>query len=65
MITNKFFLTLARTIDHRVGHTDDCKPDIPVLPMKYALASFFMRFIIVLINFVTCSIVIASIIHHW
>jgi hypothetical protein len=65
MIRNKFFLTLARTIDHRVGHTDDCKPDIPVLPMKYALASFFMRFVIVLINFVTCSIVIASIIHHW
>jgi len=65
MIKNKFFLTLARTIDHRVGHTDDCKPDIPVLPMKYALASFFMRFVIVLINFVTCSIVIASIIHHW
>lgn len=65
MITNKFFLTLARTIDHRVGHTDDCKPDIPVLPMKYALASFFMRFVIVLINFVTCGIVIASIIHHW
>jgi hypothetical protein len=65
MIRNKFFLTLARTIDHRVGHTDDCKPDIPVLPMKYALASFFMRFVIVLINFVTCGIVIASIIHHW
>ena len=65
MITNKFFLTLARTIDHRVGYTDDGKPDIPVLPMKYALASFFMRFIIVMVSFVTCAFVIASIIHHW
>jgi len=65
MIQNKLFLTLARTIDHRVGYTDECKPDVPVLPVNYALASFVVRFIIVLVNFVTCGFIIANIIHHW
>lgn len=65
MTSNKLFLTLARTIDHRVGHTDDSKPDIPILPVKYALISFFIKFIIVLVNFITCAFVIANIIHHW
>jgi len=65
MMNNKFFLTLARTIDHRVGHTDECKPDVPVLPVNYAIASFILRFTFVLVNFVTCAFVIANIIHHW
>ena len=65
MINNKFFLILARTIDHRVGYTDECKPDVPVLPVKYALISFLIRFVIVLVNFVTCAFIIANIIHHW
>jgi hypothetical protein len=65
MTTNKFFLVLARTIDHRVGHTDESQPDIPVLPVKYALISFSIRFIIVMVNFITCAFIIANIIHHW
>ena len=65
MITNKFFLTLARTIDHRVGYTDESQLDISVLPVKYALISFFIRFTIVLVNFITCGFIIASIIHKW
>jgi hypothetical protein len=65
MITNKFFLTLARTIDHRVGNTDEAHPTVPVLPVKYALISFFIRFIIVMINFITCGFIIANTIHHW
>ena len=65
MITNKFFLTLARTVDHRVGMTDECKPEIPVLPVKYALISFFIRFAIVMVNFVTCGFIIAGVIRHW
>lgn len=65
IINSKFFLTLARTIDHRVGSTDDCKPDVPVLPIKYALFSFGMRLLIVLVNFITCAFIIANIIRKW
>lgn len=65
IVRSKFFLTLARTIDHRVGLTDEEKPDIPTLPINYALTSFFIRFIIVVINFTTCAFIIANIIHHW
>ena len=65
MIQNKFFLTLARTIDHRVGLTDDSRPDIPILPIKYALISFFIRFVLVIFNFLVGIFIIANIIHHW
>lgn len=64
-LTYRFFLILARTIDHRVGKTDSDTPDIPVLTMQEALISFFIKFFIVLVNFITCGFVIASIIHHW
>lgn len=62
---HRFFLVLARTIDHRVGKDDQDKPDIPVLTVKEALISFFIKLVIVLVNFVTCGFVISSIIHHW
>jgi len=65
VVTSKFFLVLARTIDHRVGLDDNERPDIPILPLNYALFSFFLRFLIVMINFITCTFVIFSIIHHW
>ena len=62
---HRFFLVLARTIDHRVGKNDQDKPDIPVLTMGEALISFFIKLIIVLVNFITCGFVISGIIHHW
>lgn len=65
MINNRFFLILARTMDHRIGKTDSEKPDLPVLTVEEALVSFFIRFFIFLINFITCCFVIANIIHHW
>jgi hypothetical protein len=61
----RFFLILARTIDHRVGRTDADEPSIPVLTMQEALLSFFIKFIIVLVNFITCAFVIANIVHNW
>ena len=61
----RFFLVLARTIDHRVGKTDTDLPDIPILTMQEALISFAIKFFIVLVNFVTCAFVISSIIRHW
>ena len=65
MTYSRFFLILARTIDHRIGKTDHDKPDLPILTVEEALASFFIKFIIVLVNFVTCGFVIANIIRHW
>lgn len=65
ILKNRFFLILARTIDHRVGYDDTERPEIPVLTVEEALFSFFLRFIVVLINFITCGFVIANIIYHW
>jgi len=64
-LTYRFFLIIARTIDHRVGRTDADKPDIPILTVQEALISFLIKFFIVLVNFVTCAFVIANIIHNW
>ena len=61
----KFWLIWARTLDHRVGRTDDDEPDIPILSLKDAQFSLFIRTIIVILNMVTCVFIIANIIKNW
>lgn len=62
---SRLLMILARTIDYRIGRTDLDKPDLPILNTEEALIAFFIKFIIVMVNFVTCGFVIASIIRHW
>ena len=62
---NRLLLILARTMDHRIGMNDSDKPDLPILTVEEALVSFFIKFVIVMVNFVTCGFVIANIIRHW
>lgn len=64
-LKNRWIFILARVIDHRIGRTDEEKPDIPTLTLTEALVSFSLRLLIVLVNFVTCAAVIANIVHHW
>jgi hypothetical protein len=61
----KFWLIWARTLDHRVGRTDDDEPDIPILSLKDAQFSLILRTIIVILNMVTCVFIIANIIKNW
>lgn len=65
MTNNRFLLILARTLDHRIGKTDEEKPELPILTVSEALISLIIRLFIVLVNFVTCGFVIANIIRHW
>lgn len=62
---NRTLLIIARAIDYRVGVTDDDIPEVPILTKKEAWTAFFVKLLIILINFVTCAAVIANIIHHW
>lgn len=62
---DRFLLVIARAIDYRIGLTDDDKPQDPVLKMTEAWSAFFLKLLIILVNFVTCGFVIANIIHHW
>ena len=64
-IIYRFFLILARTIDHRVGKSDHDEPNIPILTIEEALVVFYIKVIIVLLNIATCTLVIANIIRHW
>ena len=61
----KFWLIWARTLDHRVGRTDDDEPDIPILSLKDAQFSLILRTIIVVLNMITCVFIIANVIRHW
>lgn len=61
----KLWLIWARTLDHRVGKTDDDEPDIPILPLKHAQVSLLIRSFIVLVNLTTCFFIIANIIKNW
>ena len=62
---HQILLILARAIDHRVGFTDEDKPDIPILSQKAAWTAFWIKISIILVNFITCSFIIANIIHKW
>ena len=61
----KLWLIWARTLDHRVGRTDNDQPDIPILSLKDAQISLIIRTIIVLTNMVTCGFIIANVIKNW
>jgi len=61
----KLWLIWARTLDHRVGRTDDDQPDIPILSLKDAQFSLILRTIIVVLNMVTCLFIIGNIIKNW
>ena len=61
----RFLLIIARAIDYRIGRSDYDMPDVPILKMREAWAAFFIKLLIILINFITCAFVIANIIHHW
>lgn len=61
----KLWLIWARTLDHRVGRTDDDEPDIPILSLRDAQISLILRTLIVVINVVTCFFIIANIIKNW
>jgi hypothetical protein len=61
----RFILVICRAIDYRVGQTDHDKPADPILTQREAWTAFTIKLLIILINFITCSAVIANIIHHW
>ena len=61
----RLWLIWARTVDHRIGKTDDDAPDIPILKNKDANISLMIRTLIVIVNVVTCFFIIANVIRHW
>jgi len=61
----RIWLIWSRTVDHRIGKTDDDEPDIPILSLKQANISLILRTIIIIINVITCFFIIANVIRHW
>ena len=49
----RFLLVIARAIDYRIGLTDEDKPHDPVLKMTEAWSAFFLKLLIILVNFIT------------
>ena len=65
MNMKKLLLIWARTLDHRVGKTDEDQPDIPILSLGEARISLILRTIIIFVNITTCFFIIANIIKNW
>ena len=61
----ELWLIWCRTVDHRIGKTDEDQPDIPILSLKQAQISLFLRTSIILVNLITCFFIVANIIHKW
>jgi hypothetical protein len=64
-ISGRWIFVLARALDHRIGRTDEEKPDLPLLTLEEAMVSFYLRIFIVSLNVLTCILVIANIIKNW
>ena len=59
------WLIWCRTVDHRIGKTNEDQPDIPILSLRQAQVSLFFRTFIILVNVITCFFIVANIIHKW
>ena len=61
----KSMVNMCRTVDHRIGKTDEDEPNIPILSLKEAQISLFLRTFIIIVNLITCFFIVANIIHKW
>ena len=61
----KLWLIWCRTVDHRIGKTNDDEPQIPILTLSEANVSLLFRTGIIIINVITCFFIVANVIHHW
>ena len=61
----QLWLIWCRTVDHRIGKTDQDQPDIPILSLKQAQISLFLRTFLILLNVLTCIFIIINILHKW
>ena len=64
-VIKKAWLIWARTVDHRIGKTNDDQPDIPILSLGQAQVSLAFRTLILLVNVITCFFIVANVIHKW
>ena len=55
----------ARATGHLMGHTDDDRPDVPVLTLREARVALFLKTFWVIIHTVTCFFIMANTIRHW
>jgi len=64
-VIKKLWLIWARTVDHRIGKTDEDEPNIPILSLGQAQVSLALRTFVLLVNVITCFFIVANIIHKW
>ena len=64
-MVKKLWLIWCRTVDHRIGKTDEDEPNIPILSLKQAQISLLMRTLIIVVNLITCFFIMVNIIHKW
>ena len=55
----------ARAIGHYIGKTDDDMPEIPIVTLREAKRVLMLKTLWVMLQVMTCLIIIASIIKHW
>ena len=61
----QLWLIWCRTVDHRIGKTDNDEPNMPILTLHQAQISLLIRSTLVFINVITCFFIIANILHKW
>jgi hypothetical protein len=62
---NSFEKVWARATGHRMGRTDEDRPDVPILTLREARIVLFLKTFWVVIHVITCGFIIANTIRHW
>jgi len=55
----------ARATGHLMGHTDNDRPDVPILSLCEARIALTLKTFWVIIHVITCLFICANVIHHW
>lgn len=63
VMLKNLWLIWCRTVDHRIGKTNDDEPNIPILTLKQAQISLLIRSFIILVNLITYFFIIVNMIH--
>ena len=61
----RMWMIWARATGHLMGHSDDDKPDVPILTLYEAKIALLLKTFWVIIHVVTCIFIIANVIHNW
>lgn len=55
----------ARATGHLMGSTDSDKPDVPILTLREARITLYLKTFWIVIHVITCLFIMANVVRYW